>query len=196
MTLCTPVEENFTVLAAIATRRSTAVPNLKEPGPNAAQIESLLTHAGRTPDHGKLTPWRFIVFSDAGSTRAGAIFATRYSVLHPDADPCLVAAEHNRFARAPLVIAVVTSPKDSPKIPVWEQQMSAGAVCMNLLHTANAMGFGAKWLSEWIAYDRTVLTALGLNANEQIAGYIYVGTQTQPEPERARPDIAALSQWF
>jgi nitroreductase len=155
-----------------------------------------LTLAIRTPDHGKLTPWRFMIFTQEGRARAGAAFAARHRVLHPDADPSLSEVEHARFSRVPLVVGVVFSPKDSPKVPQWEQQLSAGAVCMNLLHAADSMGFGAKWLSEWIAYDRPVLTALGLEAHEQIAGYIYIGTQTAPEMDRPRPDIAQLSRWF
>lgn len=187
---------NLSYTTRLAQRRSTAIPNMTEPGPSADQIEQLLTLAARTPDHGKLAPWRFLVFSGAGRARAGAIFADRHSTLHPEADASLRTVEQNRFLRAPLVVGVVFSPKDSPKVPVWEQQLSAGAVCMNLLHAADSMGFGAKWLTEWIAYDRTVLTALGLEPHEQIAGFIYVGTQQTPEMDRPRPTNAQLTHWF
>lgn len=191
-----PVRADATFLERLAQRRSTSVRQMSEPGPNAAQIAQMLTLAARSPDHGKLTPWRFVVFAGAARPTAGKIFAARHNALYPDADPALREAEQHRLMRAPVVVAVVFSPKDSPKVPVWEQQLSAGAVCMNLLHAADAMGFAGKWLSEWIAYDRDVLRALGLADNEQIAGYIYLGTQTQPELERERPDVAQITTVF
>lgn len=183
-------------IKTLETRRSTGTKDMGTPGPTDDQLQDMLTIASRTPDHGKLVPWRFIVFSGDARTKAGEIFAKHKCQSDPDCHPDIIENENGRFLRAPTVVAVVYSPKDSKKIPVWEQEMAAGAVCMNLLHAVNAHGFGAKWLSEWIAFDRDVLTDLGLAADEQIAGYIYIGTQTKPQLERARPDVANLITRF
>src|SRR3569623_1345480 len=141
-------------LELLKTRRSVKPLEMTGPGPAGADIDTLLTVASRVPDHGKLAPWRFIVFSGDARRAAGDRIATVFSAARPDATADQVAFERGRFARAPLVIAVVSRAAPHAKIPEWEQQLSAGAACMNLVTAAHAMGYVATWLTEWPAYAR------------------------------------------
>lgn len=169
---------------------------LAEPGPTADELDALLTIAVRVPDHGRLTPWRFIVLEGEARRRAGEAIVAAYQADDPNADATRVAAERNRLARAPLVVAVVSRARPHVKIPEWEQTMSAGAVCMSLVIAANAMGFGTSWLTEWYAFDRRILDALGLDPNETIAGFIHIGRITTPPVERPRPALADIVTRF
>lgn len=184
-------------LSLLETRRSASAKAMTGPGPSGEQLDRLLTIAGRVPDHGKLTPWRFVVFEGDASERAGRIVAERYQVLHPSHGEETLELQRNMFSRAPCVVGVVsTATTDHPKIPEWEQLMSAGAVCQNLLVAATAMGLGAQWISGWFAYDRPVLTALGLADGERIAGFIYLGTPAQLQEDRPRPEPASITTRF
>lgn len=162
------------------------------PGPSDEQIADMLTIAGRVPDHGKLTPWRFIVFQDDARQRAGEYLKAAWLTEEPGAMPAKLELESERFMRAPVVIAVISSLKESPKTPEWEQVLSAGACCFNLCLAANSMGFTTTWLTEWYAYNAAFAEAMGLTERERFAGFIYIGTaQGEPE-ERERPDMAAI----
>ena len=163
-------------LKLLTTRRSFKAAELGEPGPSAAEIDTLLTVASRVPDHGKLTPWRFIVFEGEARRAAGAAIAAAFRAKYPDAKPEHVEAERGRLMRAPLVIAVVSRAAPHEKIPEWEQVLSAGAAAMSLVLAAHALGYGANWITEWYAYDRGVLDALGLAPHERIAGFVHIGT--------------------
>jgi nitroreductase len=169
---------------------------LTVPGPSAEEIEIILKIASRVPDHGKLAPWRFIIFEGEGRDRAGKIVAEAYAKAHPEADAVRLEAEAKRFSLAPLVIGVVSRAGPHAKIPEWEQILSAGAVCMNLIIAANALGFASVWLSEWYAYDRAVLAALGLAEHEKIAGFIHIGRALGPREDRPRPDLAEIVTRF
>jgi nitroreductase len=177
------------VLDLLRTRRSVAPHLLTEPGPTADELDALLTIAVRVPDHGRLTPWRFIVLEGDARRRAGETIGAAYQADDPNADATRVAAERNRLARAPLVVAVVSRARPHVKIPEWEQTMSAGAVCMSLVIAANAMGFGTSWLTEWYAFDRRILDALGLEPDETIAGFIHIGRITTPGFGRHRDAV-------
>ncbi|HAQ35524.1 MAG: nitroreductase [Maricaulis sp.] len=187
----TPSAETLTLLAR---RRSTAARAMQEPGPDAAQLETLLRIAQRVPDHGKMTPWRFIVFRGEGRNHAGAIVSKVFAGANPDAAEDTLAEEAARFSRAPLVIGVVSSVLENHKIPEWEQILSAGAVCQNLLIAANAMGFAGQWLTEWYAYSPHVRDALGLRSGERIAGFVHIGSPGEPPVERLRPN-ADVTYW-
>ena len=185
------------VLSLLETRRSATAKAMTGPGPSGEQLDRLLTIAGRVPDHGKLTPWRFVVFEGEATERAGRIVAERYHQLHPGHGEETLEQQRNMFSRAPCVVGVVSSATtDHPKIPEWEQLMSAGAVCQNLLVAATAMGLGAQWISGWFAYDRPVLTAFGLAEGERIAGFIYLGTPAQLQEDRPRPEPASITTRF
>src|SRR5690349_24960967 len=167
-------------LELLKTRRSIKPVELAGPAPSAAEIETLLTIASRVPDHGKLVPWRFIVFEGEARLAAGAAIAAAFRAKYPDAKPDHVQFEHNRLAHAPLVIAVVSRAAPHVKIPEWEQVLSAGAAATTLVFAAHALGFAAHWLTGWYAYDRRVLDALGLAANERIPLLIHHGRPTHP----------------
>jgi nitroreductase len=179
-------------LTLLTTRRSVKPIELLGPPPTKAQIDTLLTVASRVPDHGKLTPWRFIVFEDDGRLRAGAAIAEVFVADHPEAKPDAIEFEKQRLARAPLVIGVVSRAAPHVKIPEWEQVLSAGAAAMNLVLAAHALGFAASWITEWYSYDRRVCAALGLDAHEKMAGFVHIGRPASPPDDRPRPQLADI----
>jgi nitroreductase len=176
-------------LQLLKTRRSVKPMELGGPGPSPAELDTLLTIAARVPDHGKLAPWRFIVFEGEARLKAGETIAAIFRSQHADATADQLDFESKRLARAPLVIAVVSRAGPHVKIPEWEQQLSAGAACMNLVNAAYAMGYAASWITEWYAYDRRALDALGLAADERIAGFVHIGRPAKPPEERDRPKL-------
>lgn len=184
-------------LKLLESRRSASAKAMAGPGPDAEQLERLLKIACRVPDHGKLTPWRFIVFEGDARDAAGDILVQRYQELHPGHGEETLAQQKNMFSRAPCVVAVVSSVvADHPKIPEWEQVLSTGAVCQNLLIAATAMGFGAQWITGWFAFDDVVTGKLGLGEGERVAGYIYIGNPTEAQGDRPRPEPSSLTTRF
>ena len=183
-------------LDLLRTRRSVKPAELSEPGPSPAQIDTLLGIASRVPDHGKLAPWRFIVFAGEARLKAGEKIAEAFAADHPDAKPEDIVFERSRLARAPLVVAVVSRAAPHVKIPEWEQVLSAGAAAMNLVTAAHALGYGVNWITEWYAYDRAVLDALGLAPHERIAGFIHVGRPPGAPEDRPRPSLAEIATRF
>src|SRR5216117_2127612 len=179
-------------LELLKTRRSLNPVELAGPGPSPAEIETLLTIASRVPDHGKLTPWRFVVFEGDARLKAGRIIASVFKDKHPDASADQLAFEQTRLSRAPLVVAVVSRAAPHVKIPEWEQVLSAGAAAMNLVTAAHALGYAANWITEWYAYDRRVLNALGLAPHERIAGFIHIGRPRHPPEDRPRPPLSEI----
>lgn len=177
----------------LKTRRSVSSAFLAEPGPDAAQLDEILTIASRVPDHGKLAPWRFIVFEGDARRRAGEALAALYAGEHPEADEKKIAEEANRLAQAPVVVAVVSRAAPHVKIPEFEQLLAAGNAAMNMVLAAHALGFAAQWLSGWIAYDPEAGRILGLQPGERFVGFIHIGTSTIPYQDRPRPDVAALT---
>ena len=177
-------------IALLRKRRSVAPHLLMEPGPTAEEIETLLTIASRVPDHGRLTPWRFIVIGREAGRRIGETIAAAFQADNPGASPETVEFEKNRLARAPLVVGVVSRAAPHVKIPDWEQVMSAGAAAMNIVIAANAMGYATSWITEWYAFDRRVLDALGLAPDERMAGFVHIGRPKEPPVERPRPALA------
>jgi nitroreductase len=183
-------------LQLLQTRRSVKPMELAGPGPNAAEIDTLLTIASRVPDHGKLTPWRFVVFAGEARLAAGAIIAEVFRAEHPEARLDQIEFERKRLARAPLVIAVVSRAAPHVKIPELEQLMSAGAATMNLVNAAYAMGSAASWITEWYAYDRRVLERLGIAATERIVGFVHIGRAQKTPEDRDRPKLADIVTYF
>jgi nitroreductase len=183
-------------LELLKTRRSIKPIELNGPGPTAAEVETLLTVASRVPDHGKLVPWRFIIFEGEARLAAGAAIVAAFRSKYPDAKPEQADAERQRLARAPLVIAVVSRAGPHVKIPEWEQVLSAGAAAMNLVLAAHALGYGASWITEWYAYDRGVLAALGLKENERIAGFVHIGRPNDKPEDRPRPPLTEIATRF
>lgn len=191
-----PARPSADARALLALRRSASKHHLAAPGPSPEDVDELLRVAARVPDHRRLEPWRFIVFEGEARTRFGKAIAEIYDRKTPDAEAQDILTEAARLERAPVVIAVISSPDTAHKTPVWEQELSAGAVCQNLLLAANAAGWAGVWLTEWIAFDDDVSAMMALGPDERIAGFIYLGTASLPSPERARPDMAAkISRW-
>jgi nitroreductase len=183
-------------LTQLEIRRSVAPHLMTGPGPTVDELNRLLRIASRVPDHGKLAPWRFILFEGEARHLAGALIRRRFRAIRPEATEEMVALESNRLARAPLVVAVVSKSAPHVKIPEWEQQLSAGAVCMALTIAANAMGFVTAWLTEWFAYDKEVLSSLGVLPEERIAGFIHIGRATEPPIDRPRPSLDEIVTAF
>jgi nitroreductase len=179
-------------LPLLTTRRSVKPIELTGPAPSEAEIETLLTIASRVPDHGKLAPWRFILFEGDARKQIGETLAEAFKADRPDASADQIDFERNRFTRAPLVIGVVSRTVPHGKIPEWEQVLSAGAAAMNLLTAAHAMGFAGSWITEWYAYDPRILKALGLSDNERIAGFVHVGRPARPPEDRPRPPLSEI----
>ena len=180
----------------LLTRRSVQAAFLAAPAPNEEQVEHMLRAAARVPDHKKLQPWRFLRFETAACEKLGTALAERCAVNEPNASEKRLETERQRFLRAPLVIAVVSSSNVAAPVPEWEQILSAGAVCMNLLHAAHACGFAAQWLTEWYAYDAEILGLLDLKSGERIAGFIHIGTSTIETSDRPRPDMAEIVSFW
>jgi nitroreductase len=181
-------------ISLLLSRRSGSAKAMGGPGPSKKQLGQILQVAGRTPDHGKLFPWRFFVFEGKGRERFGAILA---EVLEAEGErPKHIEEESARFLRAPLVIGVISSAREMHKIPVWEQELSAGAVCQNILIATHALGFVGNWLTEWYAYHPVVKERLGLKSGERVAGFIYIGTAAGPLEERPRPEMDKIVSYF
>ena len=183
-------------LDLLLSRRSGSAKSMIGPGPSPAQIQQILACGTRVPDHGKLAPWRFVLFEGDGRLRMGEMLVAVISESEADASPERLALERNRFLRAPLVIAVVSRVREGIAIPEWEQVLSAGACCMSIVLAAHALGFVANWITEWCAFNPIVRERLGLHCGERIAGFIYVGRPAVPLVERARPDLDSLISQF
>lgn len=185
---------NPAALDFLLTRRSRPAKTLTTPVPDRATLKTLLTAAARTPDHGKLEPWRFIVLEKPALTRLAQLIPARAAALNIDPDTITKAV--GQYASQDLAVVVVCSPKPSEKIPQIEQVYSAGAVCLALVNAALAAGWGANWLSGWASHDRNFIRdGLGLADHETVAGLIHLGTETSTPPERPRPDIDAITTW-
>lgn len=185
---------NPAALDFLLTRRSRPAKTLGLPVPDAEALQPLLTAAARSPDHGKLEPWRFIVLTEAALTRLAALVEARGAALA--LAPEAIAKQACAFGDAGLIVAVIACPRDSDKIPRIEQILSAGAVCYGLLAAALAAGWGANWLTGWAAHDRAFgAEGLGLGPDECVAGFVHIGTPTAVPPERPRPDLARIVDW-
>ena len=181
-------------LDLLLSRRSGSAKAMTGPGPSKKQLAQILAAGGRVPDHGKLFPWRFIIFEGKGRERMGDILAEAMQVEGERAKQ--VEEERGRFMRAPLVIGVVSAAREHIKIPVWEQELSAGAVCQNILIAAHALGFVGNWLTEWYGYHPLVKERMGLKPGERIAGFIYIGKSDVALEERPRPDMEKIVTRF
>ena len=183
-------------IALLKRRRSVPPPLMTGPGPADEDLATILTIASRVPDHGKLTPWRFVAFEGRARERAGRIALDIRLADKPELDEAGRAEEQRRFARAPLVVAVVSRAAPHAKIPEWEQILSAGAVCMNMIVAARALGFSATWLTGWPAYDARFRAAIGLAEHERIAGFIHIGRAAATIEDRPRPPLDAILTKF
>ncbi len=179
-------------LQALDARRSVPLADLGEPGPDETTLLRMLQSAVRVPDHGRLVPFRFLRIAGDARHALGRFLASRMLQRDPDAQPPQLERELQRFSRAPVVVAVVARIRAGHKVPEQEQLLTAGCACFALLQSAQALGFGAQWLTAWVAYDSEVARTLGLDAGERIVGFLHIGTPGRVAPERERPDPRSL----
>ncbi len=182
-------------LALLSTRRSGKPRDLVAPGPDAGQLARMLEIAARTPDHGKLAPWRFVVVPADRRDAFADLLTTAYRVGRPAAARLEIEAVEQFARQAPALVVVLSSPRLESHIPLWEQELSAGAACMNLLHAAHASGFAGGWLTGWAAYDDSVRDAFGA-APEKIVGFVFIGTPSRPLEERPRPESDKIVRYW
>lgn len=184
------LNDRRTPLSLLQTRRSGKPRDLIAPGPDAAQLATILSVAARTPDHGKLSPWRFVVIADRDAFARLLHDAAATDPTAPDTDA------REQFARqAPVLVAVLFTPVGD-LIPLWEQELSAGAACMNLLHAAHALGFAGGWLTGWAAFSPKIVAALGGGMRDRVAGYLFLGTVEREPPERPRPEPDSVVRFW
>ncbi|GAA4768671.1 nitroreductase [Stakelama sediminis] len=187
--------DRTTPLSLLSTRRSGKPRDLIAPGPDMDALRSMVAVAGRTPDHGKLAPWRFVIVPDDRRAALAELLKSAYLAGKPDAGRLELEAAEQFAHQAPALVVVLYSPRTESKTPLWEQELSAGAACMNLLHAAHAMGYAGGWLTGWAAFDDRVRDAFGA-APERIAGFIFLGTPGKELSERPRPELdQVLSVW-
>ena len=180
----------------LLTRRSVGIAFLREPGPTAAELEQILTIGTRVPDHGKITPWRLVVIEGEARRQVGEKLAEIAERNNPGLDEASLEIERQRFLPAPVTIGVISSPKEHPKVPEFEQLLSAGNVAFNLLHGAHALGFGASWVTRWYAFDAEAAAMLGARNGERFVGFVHIGTATTAIEDRPRPALGdVVSHW-
>lgn len=182
-------------LNLLLSRRSGKPRDMVAPGPDAAQMEAILAAATRVPDHGKLAPWRFVVIGSDQRDRLSALLTDAYRAEKPDAGRLEIEAMDQFARQAPALVVALSSPKSSSKIPLWEQELSVGAACMQLLNAVHAQGFVGGWLTGWPSYSDAVRDAFG-TAEERIAGFIFIGSPSRELEERPRPMPSdVISHW-
>ena len=180
----------------LLTRRSTVAKMMDGPGPSDADLQKILETGMRVPDHGRLTPWRFIVIRGDAREKIGDVICASYKKKRPEAIEEQIEIEQERLTRAPVVVAVISRVHKGHKIPEWEQVLSAGAACQTMLIAAQSMGYAAQWLTEWYAYNADVKAAIGAEPGDEIAGFVYFGNEMMDGKERARPEYQDIvSEW-
>jgi nitroreductase len=180
----------------LLTRRSVGIAFLREPGPNPAELEQILTIGTRVPDHGKITPWRLVIIAGDDRAKAGAALAAIAASNTPDLDEASLDIERQRFLPAPLTIGVISSPQPHPKVPEFEQLLSAGNVAFNLVHAAFALGFAASWVTRWYAFDAAAAATLGARQGERFVGFVHIGTPNAVIEDRPRPALADIVSYW
>lgn len=191
-----PMQMTQPILDHLLSRRSIKAAKLAAPGPDADQLDKILRAGIRVPDHGKIKPWRIRIVREAGQAKMSALCRAIYARENPDCPPSTLETEAARFGSAPLLLAVAMQPDPNRSIPLSEQRLSAGAMCMNILHAAHALGFAGNWLTGWPARHADMLAALDFAEAEEIAGFIHIGTPTVAPEERPRPEPAEIAtEW-
>ncbi|MCK8778750.1 nitroreductase [Rhizobium sp. NTR19] len=186
------MQNDIKLIDFLRDRHSTPVAQIKEPGPTQEELDEILTFAVRVPDHGKIAPWRLVVYRGDLRQKLGEAFLKLALEKDPEMTETARQAELNRFTRAPLVVGVVSTAAPHPKIPEWEQVLSAGALAFNLVLAAQAHGYVANWRTEWIAYDDAALDVLGVKPGEKVAGFVHIGSSDFPTPDRPRPELSQV----
>lgn len=192
MSLIQPGEQHETVLAFLERRKSVPLTQFREPGPDADELRRFIAIAARVPDHGRLEPWRFIVYRPEDGARIGEAFAALVKARDPAVTQDDLDRERNRLRRAPVAVGVVSTAAAHERIPQWEQFLSAGAAAMNLVIAASAAGYAVNWVTGWYSDDAEGRAILGLAPHERMAAIVHIGSHDVPIPDRPRPDVDAL----
>ncbi|MCC0021388.1 MAG: nitroreductase [Nitratireductor sp.] len=182
-------EYDQAVIDFMKARRSVPAKTMGGPGPDDETLREIVAIAARVPDHGKIAPWRFVRYSQETCNKLNERIAARARELNPGISDAEMEIEETRFSRSPVIVGIISAPVDHPKVPHWEQVLSSAAAAMNMLIAANAHGFDAQWLSEWIARDEVLAPHFGVGEGETLTGFIHMGTRTMPKTDRDRPDI-------
>ncbi|MCF4098718.1 nitroreductase family protein [Maritalea mediterranea] len=188
--------QHDSLIEYLKTRRSVTAPFLSSPGPTVAELDQIMEIGIRVPDHGKIAPWRMVVYQGAMRETVGEKLAKIWQAKHPEADAEMLDVERKRFLPAPVTIGVLARPQSHPKVPELEQLLSAGCVCFNLVHAAHAHGYAAHWVTRWFSFDHEAATMLGAHEGEQFVGFVHIGTPEVPPQERDRPKLRdVVSYW-
>jgi nitroreductase len=187
------LNDTSSALALLRTRRSARPRDLIEPGPDAGQLQQIFEIAARTPDHGKLTPWRFVHIQREARGAFAEMLRAAYLEANPEPGRLELEAVERFAHQAPTLVVALSKPVAGTKIPLWEQQLSCGAALMNLLSACHALGFAAGCVTGWAAYSPAVLRALGCEGDERIAGFVFIGTPSLPLEDRPRPSVAEVA---
>lgn len=190
------MDANPALIDYLTVRRSIPAFQMRAPGPERAEVEDILRLAMRVPDHGKIAPWRFVVYAGDIRQSIGESLLTMALERDPNLSAEMIAVERARFTRAPVVIGVISTAGPHVKVPEWEQVMSAGALCLNVIFAANAKGYVANWLTEWYAFDERAYPLLGVREGEKVAGFIHIGSSDFPATERPRPELSEKVTWL
>ncbi|WP_082733826.1 nitroreductase family protein [Polycladidibacter hongkongensis] len=188
--------KNLEVQNFLMHRRSHLAATLIEPAPQGAELVQILQMAGRVPDHGKLAPWRFVVYADEARAQAGEVLVRLLESRGEVVEGNKRSVELERFLRAPLVVGVISAPARGHKVPVWEQELCVGAVCVSLLNAASSLGYAGQWLSEWYCHDEEANRLLGASEGERFAGFVHLGSASVTPKERPRPDILEKTSYW
>lgn len=188
--------DNQNTMSLLLTRRSAKARNLESPGPNEEQLRDILTAGMRVPDHGKLAPWRFIVVQNEAQDALSNIFADAYLNEKPEASALELDSIQNFPKQAPVMIAVLSRLNTARAIPEWEQRLSAGAACQNMILAAHAMGFKANWLTGWAAFCEDIIKELGGQQDDKIAGFLFIGSSNKGLSERPRPAFDDIISFY
>ncbi|MCR9122693.1 MAG: nitroreductase [Phyllobacteriaceae bacterium] len=187
-----PGERHEDVLSFLERRKSVPLSQFRGPGPDEQTLRRLIGIAARVPDHGRLEPWRFIIYRPEHGERIGAALAELALSRNPEMREDELDRERKRLSRAPVAIGVVSTAAEHERIPVWEQFLSAGAAAMTLVTAATAHGFAVNWVTGWYSDDAEARAILGLSPDERMAGIVHIGDYDTTVPDRPRPDIDAL----
>ncbi|HEY4545627.1 MAG TPA: nitroreductase [Pedomonas sp.] len=189
----TTLNDRTSAMSLLLSRRSAKARDLAEPGPSEIELRQILSAASRVPDHGKLSPWRFVVIGKENREAFAAGLVAALRAEKPDASEIEIEGALQFARQAPVIIAVLSRITKGIKIPEWEQELSAGAACQNLLMAAHALGYHANWLTGWATYSPAVIELLGGAPGDRSAGFVFIGTSTRPAEERPRPELEAIS---
>ena len=179
-------------------RRSVLAKKMRNHPIKEDDLQTIINAGIRVPDHGALNPWKIkVIKDDKLKVIDEDVILTEFKKENPEASIESLEIESKRLQRASVVLAVISTPVEHPKIPNWEMVLSSGAVCMNILSCAQSLGYAAQWLTEWYAYNAKMLEYLGGRSGiDRISGFIYIGHKVEEPKERRRPEAQKVVSYL